>query len=142
VKKMISSVQEFIQLRNSEIKEEYDRATHDEAPLDVWWVLVREHPDMKIWVVHNKTVPSAILDALSSDVDTSVRDAVARKRKTSPEALARLACDPDSGVRYAVTCNKKTPIEVLKLLLNDDWDTVALKAAARLQYESREMGGQ
>ncbi len=130
---MISSTQEFIRLRSSEIKEEYDRAAHDEAPLEVWWELVREHPDMKPWVVHNKTVPLAILDALSTDEDSSVRDAVARKRRASPEILARLATDPDSGVRYAVACNKKTPAEVLKSLLNDDWDTVVAKAEARLR---------
>ncbi len=93
---------------------------------------MRKHHDMKVWVVHNKTVPLAILDALSTDDDTAVRDAVARKRKASFEILERLAHDPDSGVRYAVARNKKTPLSVLKVLLGDPWDVVAAKAKARL----------
>ena len=129
---MITSANEFIRLRTSELKQEYDRAASDEAPLDVWWELVRDHPDMKVWVVHNKTVPLEILDALSTDEDTAVRDAVARKRKASFEILERLAHDPDSGVRYAVACNKKTPPSILKMLLSDQWDVVAAKARARL----------
>ena len=129
---MITSANEFIRLRTSELKQEYDRAASDEAPLDVWWELVRKHPDMKVWVVHNKTVPLAILDALSTDDDTAVRDAVARKRKASFEILERLAHDPDSGVRYAVACNKKTSPSILKMLLGDQWDVVAAKAKARL----------
>src|SRR5687768_12018487 len=99
---MIRSVEEFIRLRMSDVKDEYDRAAHEDAPTEVWWELVREHPDMKIWVVANKTVPLAVLEALSTDDDASVRDAVARKRRSPPEILKRLARDPDSGVRYAV----------------------------------------
>jgi hypothetical protein len=129
---MITSANEFIRLRTSELKEEYDRAASDEAPLDVWWELVRNHPDMKVWVVHNKTVPLEILDALSTDDDTAVRDAVARKRKASFEILERLAHDPDRGVRYAVACNKKTPPSILNMLLGDQWDVVVAKAKARL----------
>lgn len=129
---MIHSAAEFIRLRTSQIKEEYDRAAHEPAPLDVWWDLVRNHPDMKVWVIHNKTVPHEILHALSFDEDADVRADVARKRKASREILARLACDPDGGVRHAVAWNKKAPVEVLELLLSDDWDQVAARAQARL----------
>lgn len=129
---MITSAKEFIRLRTSELKEEYDCAANDQAPLDVWWELVRNHPDMKVWVVHNKTVPLEILYALSTDQDTTVRGAVARKRKASFEILERLAHDPDASVRYAVACNKNTPPPILKMLLGDKWDVVTEKVKARL----------
>ena len=76
---------------------------------------------MKFWVVHNKTVPLEILDALSIDADTRVRSAVAGKRKASPEILERLARDADEGVRHTVAWNAKTPEHVLRLLVDDDW---------------------
>jgi len=130
---MIESAAEFIRLRTSEVMEEYNRAAHDEAPLEVWWELVREHPDFKVWVVHNKTVPLEILDALSRDDDAAVRCEVARKRKASPEILERLARDPHESVRHAVVYNAKTPDAILRLLVDDSWDTVAAAAKERLR---------
>ena len=129
---MIRSAFEFIRLRTSEDKADYDRAAHEEAPAEVWWELVRDHPEMRTWVAHNKTVPPEVLEALSADSDPAVRGVVARKRKASPELLARLARDPDSGVRNAVACNPSTPAEVLRSLLHDDWDQVANTARDRL----------
>lgn len=129
---MIESAEEFIRLRTSDLKAEYDRAAHDEAPLSVWWELVRTHPDMKVWVVHNKTVPLEILDALSTDADAAVRRAVARKRRASPEILERLARDPNESVRHAVAYNATAPEHVLKILLDDDWAPVAAAAKQRL----------
>lgn len=129
---MIESADEFIRLRTSDAKDEYDRAAHDEAPVDVWWELVHKHPDMKVWVVHNKTVPHEILDALSTDTDAAVRSAIARKRKASPELLERLARDPDESVRHAVAFNAKAPEHVLEILLDDAWEPVAAAAKQRL----------
>jgi hypothetical protein len=129
---MIESADDFIRLRTSELKEDCDRAAHDEAPLDVWWELVHNHPDMRVWVVHNKTVPTEILEALSTNADAAVRSAVARKRKASPGILERLARDPDESVRHAVACNAKTPEDILRLLLDDSWDVVVEAAKSRL----------
>jgi len=130
---MITSADEFIRLRTSTSKDEYDRAAHEEAPLDVWWDLVRNYPDMKFWVIHNKTVPVEILEALSTDEASSVRSAVARKRKTPHAVLERLARDPDGSVRHSVACNAKTPVEVLRLQVDDEWDVVAETARQRLR---------
>jgi hypothetical protein len=129
---MIESADEFIRLRTSELREEYWRAAHDEAPLEVWWQVVREHKDMKKWVIHNKTVPVEILVALSTDEDDAVREAVARKRKAPVEILERLACDPEPGVRLAVAHNAKAPRHVLELLANDCWETIIDAAKKRL----------
>ena len=129
---MITSAKEFIRLRTSEDKEDYDRAAMEEAPSNVWWELVRDHPEMRSWVAHNKTVPLEVLETLAGDADPAVRGVVARKRKASPEILARLAEDPDSGVRFAVACNRSTPPRILRLLLADDWEAVAKAARERL----------
>ena len=138
---MITSAKEFIRLRTSEVMAEYHRAAHEEAPLEIWWELVREHPEMKTWVVHNKTVPIEILEALTTDPDPAVRYAVATKRKAPPAILAQLAVDADSGVRSAVANNAKTPPEVLRLLLNDEWDDLAARAKARLAELEANSGG-
>lgn len=130
---MIESAEEFIRLRTSQREDEYLRAAHEEAPLEIWWELVRSYSDMKFWVVANKTVPVPILEALSKDEDVSVRNAVARKGKATHAILERLATDPDGGVRLAVACNRRTPAEVLAKLLDDDWEVVASKAKARLE---------
>lgn len=132
---MIESAAEFIRLRTSSAKDDYERAAHDEAPLPVWWDLVKNHPDMKSWVAHNKTVPMEILDALSKDKASEVRHAVARKRKVTREIFERLARDPDEGVRLAVAYNVSTPDTVLQLLVDDSWEQVAVKARARLAGE-------
>ncbi len=129
---MIPSAAEFIRLRSSDIKEDYDRAAHEEAPLDVWWELVREHPEMKRWVIHNKTVPLEILEAMSLDENSDVREDVARKRKLSFEIFDRLSRDPIPGVRYAVACNAKAPMEILKRMVNDEWALIVERVKARL----------
>jgi hypothetical protein len=133
---MIQSAAEFIRLRTSSAKADYDRAATDEAPLEVWRDLIKNHPDMKSWVAHNKTVPMEILDVLSTDRESDVRNAVARKRKLTKPMFERLARDADEGVRLAVAYNANTPDEVLRLLVDDSWDQVAAKAKARLAGES------
>jgi hypothetical protein len=133
---MIQSAAEFIRLRTSSAKADYDRAATDEAPLEVWRDLIKNHPDMKSWVAHNKTVPMEILDVLSTDRESDVRNAVARKRKLTKALFEKLARDADEGVRLAVAYNANTPDEVLRLLVDDSWDQVAAKAKARLAGES------
>lgn len=130
---MITSAAEFIKLRTSAVMEEYQRAAHEEAPLAVWWELVHDHPDMKVWVVHNKTVPLEILAALSTDEDASIRSAIARKGKASFEILDRLSQDPDEGVRLSVAYNETTSLEILKRMLDDDWEMIVDRVKARIR---------
>ena len=81
---MISSAAEFVQLRTSEDREEYGRAANDPASLQVWLEVVRTHPELKVWVAHNKTIQIEILELLSTDPDSEVRVSVAAKRKLRP----------------------------------------------------------
>lgn len=99
---MIESAEQFVWLRRSELKEEYDRATNEDAPLDVWREVIDEYPDMRGWVAHNRTVPAEILRLLAEDEDPAVRLRVALKRDLPIDVVALLADDADEAVREAI----------------------------------------
>ncbi|QGW83192.1 hypothetical protein [Variovorax paradoxus] len=121
---MISSASEFAQLRSSQLKEEYDRAAHEEASLEVWKDVIENYPELRKWVAHNKTVPLEILQELCK-FEVEVRFFVASKRKLSQELFELLSVDPDSTVRQQIAANKKTPLDILEKLSTDkDEDVV------------------
>lgn len=134
---MISSAEEFVALRTSEDRELYTRAAHDFASEEVWLEVIDKYPDMKKWVVHNKTVPVSILERLVTDPDPSVRYAVASKRKASQVILEQLTRDPDESIRLAVACNPKAPLLVLQALVNDPWERVAEEARKRIEQRGQ-----
>ena len=131
---MITSAEEFVALRDSEIKAEYDRSAMEEAPIAVWREVIEKFPDHRRWVAHNKTVPVEILEMLCV-FDVSTRWFVARKRKLSAALFERLSQDEDSDVRVAICTNKKTPLEILDRLRQDVNEDVACVATEN--YERR-----
>ncbi|WP_338523666.1 hypothetical protein NUH87_28740 [Pseudomonas batumici] len=132
---MITSAEEFVALRGSDIKSEYDRAAMEEAPISVWREVIERYPDYRKWVAHNKTVPLEILEELCA-FDISVRRLVATKRKLSLALFERLSQDSSSVVRIGIAANKKTPSAILERLLEDEDEDVA--SAAKYNYEDRE----
>src|SRR5689334_1482095 len=118
---MIRDAEEFVRLRLSEAPEEYLRAATESADLSVWQGVIAKFPEMKRWVVHNKTIPIEILHLLSEDPAPEVRAAIAMKNKLPSELMTTLARDRDEGVdrkstrlnsshssiSYAVFCLKK-----------------------------------
>lgn len=134
---MLESAQEFIRLRTSELPDDYHRAAHEEASDTVWRELVADHPEMRLWVAHNKTVPVAILELLHTDSSADVRCTVARKRKL-PERLQQvLAADSDASVRHALACNAKVAHAALQTLAADSEPFVREAAMQRLQQNER-----
>lgn len=129
---MIESAEEFVRLRTSSNPDDYRRAAHEEAPLQVWLEVIERFPEMRSWVAHNKAVPLEVLSVLSGDSEVDVRAAVADKRKLSVELFRRLAADPDDGVRTRVAYNRKTPVDLLRALVNDPADLVRDAARAAL----------
>lgn len=129
---MIKTVEEFIRLRTSENEEEYLRAAHEEAPIEVWEKLIKEHEDMKVWVARNKKVPLSILEILSNDPDPQVRSSVAVKRKLNRQLFEKLAHDFDESVRMRIVRNPKTPKDIIKILSNDKWIEIRSVAEERL----------
>lgn len=99
---------------------EYDRAAHDEAPVEVWREVIRRWPDMRLWVAQNKTVPNEILEILSRDIDPNVRDMVARKGRLAPSIQLKLLDDPDETVRAALALNRRAIPEVIERLYRDE----------------------
>lgn len=108
---MITSASEFYRLRLSDDLAEQTRATHeavsDEA---IWHIVIAQHPDLKVWVVRNKTVPLSILRILAVDENPSVRREVAGKRKLDDALFMALAADKDESVRAALIANQKCPV--------------------------------
>lgn len=133
---MISSAQEFLDLRFSEDPELYDRAANDSAPEEVWLELVEKYPQSRFWVAQNKTVPLTVLRRLADDEDSRVRGMVAMKRKLDEATFRQLATDADSGVRMSIATNAKTPVAVLRSMLTDPWDEIPAIVRRRLAGES------
>jgi len=135
---MINSPEEFIHLRTSDDPVEYLRAAHESAPLEVWQTLVACHPDMRLWVAQNKTVPLEILARLAVDEDKRVRCMVAMKRSLPVDLQCLLANDPEEAVRHGVARNAKVNTEVLALLASGaDW----VAREAEEQFQKRLAGG-
>jgi hypothetical protein len=113
---MIRDATEFVGLRMSSDLAEQARATHDAADDEVWRDVIVHHPDLKIWVVRNKTVSLAILRMLAIDPDPRVRREVARKRKLDDALFAALAADTDEAVRFTLLTNSKCPAHIRALI--------------------------
>ena len=130
---MIESAEEFKRLRESDIPEEYHRAAHEEAGIEVWENVLAKYPGMAFWVVQNKTVPVSILEGLAKHRDSQVKDMVARKRKIPESLMLVLSKDEDWTVRMALTYNGKVTERVLNVLVSDDKECVRVNASEKLQ---------
>ena len=117
---MINSALEFISLRQSDNKDEQDRATHETADINVWLDIITNYPQFKTWVIQNKTVPVEILEILCTDKDSNIRSDVARKRKINDKIFNLLSIDLDENVRYALMCNTKLTLDQKRTIKMDD----------------------
>ena len=128
---MISSAEEFVELRRSQRREEYLRATQESAPREVWLEVIQRFPDMRFWVAQNKTVPVEVLAVLARDPDSRVRSMVAMKNKLTADLFELLAKDQDDSVRARLAHNKKVPSEILRRLSTDQSQVVSIAARER-----------
>lgn len=129
---MISSAEEFVELRTRLRREEYLRAAQESAPREIWIEVIQRFPDMRFWVAQNKTVPVEILAVLARDPDAQVRWMCASKNKLTDELFALLAADDDDSVRAGIAYNKNAPSEILRRLAEDRSQTVSAVARERL----------
>lgn len=129
---MITSAEEFVRLRSSDIREEYLRAAHEEASESTWRDVIAKYPEMRKWVAHNKSIPDSIIELLSDEDDNEVLSFLASKRKTPKPILQKLAKSLYENVRLAIAFNPKSTPELLQTLLQDDWDEVRRVAEKRL----------
>lgn len=136
--KMITTAEEFVRLWSSELPEAYERAAPEEASVQTWKEVIENYPDYKKWVIHNKTVPVAILETLAKDSDSSIRAAVAGKRKINEAIVQLLATDQDENVRYALACNPRINADELQQINKDgsEW----FRNAVAEKIKQREKG--
>ena len=130
---MIESAEEFVRLRTSENQEEYSRAAHDEAPIEVWIEVIENYPDMAFWVAQNKTLPYELLELLAGHREDRVRSMVASKNKLKEPLLLKLGSDISDSVRMTIARHKKATLAVLKPLTGDAWDEIAKLASERIE---------
>jgi len=133
---MIESAEEFVRLRDSEEKAEYDRARLEEAPVPVWSNVIFRYLDYRKWVAHNKTVPFEILEELCNH-EVEVKIFIAMRRRLPNDLFVRLAADPNAVVRQQVAANKKVPLGLLKSLSLDPDEDVARVARFNLNGRSK-----
>jgi hypothetical protein len=129
----ISSAEEFVRLRSSEIPEEYKLASSGSTSDEVWLEVIQKFPDYTRWVAHNKSISLEIIRILATHPDDDVRWFIAAKRKSPPDVLWMLAKDQVDSVRKRVAYNAKTPKEILEFLLNDSWEDIRERARQRLE---------
>ncbi|MGS2871677.1 hypothetical protein [Enterobacter huaxiensis] len=117
---MINSPEEFIELRNSDVSAKYNRTGTEEAPISVWNDLIEKHPEMRVWVARNRTIPREIIGRLSKDNDPIVRDAICSKYPLDMDIYLLLSKDSDEGIRARLTYNKGLPLAILKEMSEND----------------------
>lgn len=131
----ITSAEEFVRLRSSDVQSEYHRAAHSPASLNVWKDVLARFPDHAFWVAQNKQIPMAILIELSRHPDDRVRSMVASKGKATDEILTSMASDPAESVRMQLARHPKAPPALLERLREDSWDAIRELAERRLRDE-------
>jgi len=134
---MIKTADEFIRLRQSDNMEEQYRAGHDTADMSVWLDVIKTYPELKTWVIYNKTIQIEILEILCTDQDPNVRSAVARKRKINDKIFNILSIDPDENVRYALMWNTKLSLDKIKTIKVDDSEWLKKQIADKINNVSR-----
>lgn len=129
--KIILSAKEFVQLRTSSNPDDYQKSAHYFADESVWFDVIKHYPEMKKWVIHNKTVPMSVLELLVND-DDEVRYFLAMKNKLSRKLFEILAKDNDETVRQRLVYNKNIPLDILQQLANDEDEFIKQSAIEKL----------
>ncbi len=128
---MISSAQEFVDLRCSDDPEEYRRAAFDEATEETWRQVIEQYPEMRRWVAHNKTIPEGVIRQLYAIGDYDILIALAMKRRTPSDVLHDMAVKGHDSVRMAIARHPHVLKLTLELLKKDPWEEVRNVAMMR-----------
>lgn len=134
---MIRSKEEFIELCSSQDAEMVNRTLSDNAAIETWNEIIETHPERRIDIAQNRTIPDEIIRILASCNDPTVRSLIAQKRRLSSDLFPLLAKDPDETVRRVVAANQKTPLDVVRGLASDTIESVASVADYNLRERSR-----
>jgi hypothetical protein len=122
---MIYSIEEYLELSNSDNKEDYDRVIREELSEELISNILKYYPEKHSWLAHNKFVSIEVLRILALDNNVDVRFTVAMKKKCDRSIFEILMKDEDFSVRMAVVRNNKLPIDLLKILISDKDSEIA-----------------
>jgi len=126
--KMISNIEEYLQLSNSDNKDDYDRIIKEELSEELISAILNNYPEKYSWLVHNKFVPIEVLRTLAMNSNVDVRFTVAMKKKCDRAIFEILMSDENFSVRMAVARNNKLPIDLLEILTFDKECEIAEEA--------------
>jgi hypothetical protein len=134
---MIESAEEFVRLRMSGDSADFRRIKQEDAPLDVWLDLVRDHPDMRFWVTFNRHVPPEVLRLLVDDDDWRVRANIASRKGVPQDILDTLSRDDHDAVLSSTASNPGTSTDALTRLSRHPWEDVRERAREQLEERQR-----
>lgn len=129
---MISSITEYFNCINSNLREEQKRVLYEVLSDEVIQNIITDYPDYKSWIIHNKHIPLEVIENLCNDPDPDVRFTIAMKRKCNINIFRTLKSDSDVSVRIAVVRNPNTPVEILHQMTDDLDEKVSEIAKKRL----------
>ena len=121
---MISNINEYLYLADSDSKSDNDRIINEELSSDLISEIIKNYPERKSWIIHNKLIPVKILEELATDDNDDVRFTIAMKKKCNRVTFEKLLRDKNYSVRLAVIRNKKLPIDLLEKISNDINDEI------------------
>lgn len=125
---MICNIDEYLNLVNSEDKEDTNRTINEELSSELILEIIKNYPGKKSWLAHNKHLPVSVLRLLALDENDDVRFTIAMKKKCDRHIFEILMKDPNFSVRMAVVRNNKLPIDLLKLLAFDKENEISEEA--------------
>ncbi|MFF4834317.1 hypothetical protein [Streptomyces sp. NPDC001315] len=135
---MIESAEEFVRLRMSGDSADFLRIKQEDAPLDVWLDLVRDHPDMRFWVTFNRHVPPEVLRLLVDDEDWRVRANIAGRKGVPQDILETLSRDDHDAVVSSTASNPGTSTAALTRLSRHPWEDVRKRAREQLEERQKD----
>ncbi|MDX6019778.1 hypothetical protein SIL08_05705 [Scandinavium sp. V105_16] len=132
----INSVEEFLELINSDDPANRMRSGTESASLSVWLNIIEKYPEFKVWVARNRTVPKEVIGILCVDPDPIVRHAISIKYPLDIEVYSKLAEDKDESIRSSLAYNRGFPIFLLKKMAENDPSDFVKKNASEM-YKKR-----
>lgn len=139
---MISDIKEYLYLTDSDSKSDNNRIINEELSSDLISEIIKNYPERKSWIIHNKLIPIKILEELATDDNDDVRFTIAMKKKCNRVTFEKLLKDKNYSVRLAVVRNKKLPIDLLEIIANDTNDEIQEDAKKILEMRNNHLSKQ
>lgn len=132
---MISDINEYLRLCESDCQEDNRRIVLEELSEEVIVHILKYYPCKYSWLIHNKSVPIKVLEELVEKENEDIRFTIAMKKKCNRYIFERLICDKSDSIRFAVVRNNKLPRDLLIKMTEDSNVEIAKEAQSRLNHK-------